>query len=79
MSGGGVTAGIDFGLALVAELGGEELARMLQLTYEYDPLPPFDCGTPEKAGPERVAQARQLLDARMKLAEQQIHRAAAGG
>jgi cyclohexyl-isocyanide hydratase len=36
ISGGGVTAGIDFGLAVAAELAGEELARTLQLAFEYD-------------------------------------------
>ncbi len=52
ISGGGVTAGIDFGLVLLAELLGEEVAKMTQLMLEYDPAPPFDAGTPEKAGPE---------------------------
>jgi cyclohexyl-isocyanide hydratase len=60
ISGGGVTAGIDFGLALAAELAGEEVAKMLQLAFEYDPQPPFDCGSPETAGPERVARLRAL-------------------
>ncbi len=54
-SGGGVTSGIDFGLKLAAELAGEEVAKLIQLGCEYDPAPPFDCGSPEKAGPERVA------------------------
>ncbi len=54
ISGGGVTAGIDFGLALLAELAGEDAARSVQLMMEYDPQPPFDSGSPEKAGPERV-------------------------
>ncbi|MEM7314393.1 MAG: DJ-1/PfpI family protein [Planctomycetota bacterium] len=52
ISGGGVTAGIDFGLVLLAELLGEDVAKMTQLGLEYDPAPPFDCGTPKKAGPE---------------------------
>ncbi len=60
-SGGGVTAGIDFGLALAAELAGEEAAKMLQLAFEYDPAPPFECGSPEKAGPEREAMVRALM------------------
>jgi len=51
---GGVTAGLDFGLRLAAELGGEELARAIQLGLEYDPEPPFDSGTPERATPELV-------------------------
>ncbi len=51
ISGGGVTAGIDFGLVLLAELLGEDVAKMTQLALEYDPAPPFDAGTPKKAGP----------------------------
>jgi cyclohexyl-isocyanide hydratase len=54
MTGGGVTAGIDFGLALIAALRGEELARRIQLVIEYDPKPPFDAGSPARAGPEVV-------------------------
>ena len=54
ISGGGVTAGIDFGLTVAAELAGEEVAKSIQLVLEYDPQPPFDSGSPEKAGPERV-------------------------
>ncbi|WP_036171243.1 DJ-1/PfpI family protein [Massilia sp. 9096] len=60
ISGGGVTAGIDFGLALAAELAGDEVAKLLQLAFEYDPQPPFDCGSPETAGQERVARLRTL-------------------
>ena len=55
MTGGGVTAAIDFGLALLAELRGEEAAKLTQLMIEYDPRPPFDAGHPDKAGPEMVA------------------------
>jgi hypothetical protein len=51
ISGGGVTAGIDFGLVLLAQLLGEDVAKMTQLALEYDPAPPFDAGTPKKAGP----------------------------
>ena len=51
VSGGGVTAGIDFGLVLLAKLLGEDIAKMTQLALEYDPAPPFDAGTPTKAGP----------------------------
>jgi cyclohexyl-isocyanide hydratase len=49
VTGGGVTAGIDFGLALVAAIAGEEHARFVQLSLEYDPAPPLDSGSPEKA------------------------------
>jgi len=53
-TGGGVTAGIDFALALIREIAGEEHARMVQLSLEYDPAPPLDAGSPTKAGPAAV-------------------------
>lgn len=53
-TGGGVTAGIDFGLALVAEIAGPELAQVIQLALEYAPQPPFNSGTPDQASPETV-------------------------
>jgi len=59
VTGGGVTAGIDFGLRLAAELSSEETARAIQLGLEYNPEPPFDSGSPESAGPELVARVRQ--------------------
>jgi cyclohexyl-isocyanide hydratase len=54
VTGGGVTAGIDFALALTAAIRGEAHAKAVQLALEYDPAPPFDSGSPEKAG-ERLA------------------------
>ena len=60
-TGGGVTAGIDFGLALMAKVGGEDLARAVQLGLEYAPKPPFESGTPEQARPETVEMVRQLF------------------
>jgi cyclohexyl-isocyanide hydratase len=60
-SGGGVTAGIDFGLTLAAELAGEQTAKLLQLAFEYDPAPPFDSGSPAKAGPELEALVRGVM------------------
>jgi cyclohexyl-isocyanide hydratase len=47
VTGGGVTAGIDFALSLAALLRGETSARMIQLAMEYDPAPPFRAGSPE--------------------------------
>jgi cyclohexyl-isocyanide hydratase len=55
VTGGGVTAGIDFALTLMAEVRSPDFAKAVQLSLEYDPAPPFDAGTPEKAGPELVA------------------------
>lgn len=52
ITGGGTTAGLDFGLDIVARLRGEDIAKRIQLIIEYDPHPPFDAGSPEKAGPE---------------------------
>lgn len=49
ITGAGVTAGLDFGLTLVASLRDREYAEGLQLLAEYDPTPPFDAGTPAKA------------------------------
>ncbi len=51
ITGGGVTAGIDFALTVLAEIGGEDLARTIQLGLEYAPAPPFDSGRPELAPP----------------------------
>jgi cyclohexyl-isocyanide hydratase len=48
---GGVTAGIDFGLSVAAEIAGETVARAIQLGIEYDPAPPFDSGHPDRASP----------------------------
>ena len=55
MTGGGVTAGIDFALTLVAELAGRNVAEAIQLNLEYAPAPPFAAGDPETA-PAAVAQ-----------------------
>ena len=57
-TGGGVTAGIDFALTLVAEIAGPTIAQAIQLGIEYNPAPPFDAGSPETAPPEVLAAAR---------------------
>jgi cyclohexyl-isocyanide hydratase len=57
ITGGGVTAGIDFGLVIAEKLFGQEAAKIAQLLMEYDPAPPFDVGSPEKAGPDLVNKA----------------------
>ncbi len=74
ITGGGVTAGIDFGLRLTAELCGEEVARAIQLGVEYDPAPPFDSGTPERAGAELTARVRPRFDASHKEYELRLTR-----
>jgi len=53
ITGGGVTAGIDFALTMVAELAGDDMAQSIQLAVEYAPDPPFNAGRPETA-PEQV-------------------------
>lgn len=58
---GGITAGIDFGLTVVAELFGATEAQTIQLAFEYAPQPPFAAGTPEQAGADILAAARQRL------------------
>lgn len=85
VTGGGVTAGIDFALALTGAIRGEDHARLVQLSLEYDPAPPFDAGSPDRAGPELVAKYRAMVarmapdrDARMaELAERLTQRRAA--
>jgi len=57
----GVSAGIDMALTLVARLVDDELAKAIQLGIEYDPQPPFDCGSPEKAGAELTERLRTRL------------------
>jgi putative intracellular protease/amidase len=55
----GVSAGIDMALVLAAEIAGEEVARAIQLSIEYDPQPPFDAGSPAKAGARIVDLVKQ--------------------
>jgi putative intracellular protease/amidase len=57
----GVSSGIDMALVLAAHLGGEDLARAVQLGIEYDPQPPFDAGSAEKAPPELVELVGELM------------------
>ena len=58
---GGVTSGIDFGLAVVAELIGQEEAETIQLSLEYAPEPPFGAGLPETASPDVLASAKARM------------------
>lgn len=60
ITGAGVSAGIDLALTLAAELGDADLARIIQLGIEYDPQPPFDAGSPDKASPDLVEGLRSL-------------------
>ncbi len=60
VTGGGVTAGIDFALTLTAAIRGEAHARLVQLSLEYDPAPPFDSGSPDRADAETLARYQAL-------------------
>jgi cyclohexyl-isocyanide hydratase len=66
---GGVTAGIDFGLTVVAELVGEAQAEAIQLALEYAPQPPFRSGTPDEAQPAVLATVRQSMASTRKARE----------
>ncbi|MGN3963337.1 DJ-1/PfpI family protein [Burkholderia gladioli] len=61
MSGGGVTAGIDFALRVAEKLRGRQAAEFTQLVIEYDPAPPFHSGHPRDARPEVVAMVDKRL------------------
>ncbi|MBC7768072.1 MAG: DJ-1/PfpI family protein [Phycisphaerales bacterium] len=63
ITGGGVTAGIDIALTIVADLAGEDVAKMIQLAIEYAPAPPFNSGRPETAEPKTVDAVKQLFSA----------------
>jgi cyclohexyl-isocyanide hydratase len=62
ITGGGVTAGLDFALTVAAEIAGAAVAQSIQLALEYDPAPPFEAGVPDKA-PQAV---RAAMDGRYR-------------
>ena len=78
MTGGGITAGLDFGLTLSAKLRGEEMARLTELFIEYDPEPPFKSGSMRTARADTIELAQKLaVPARREMraaAEQAIKR-----
>jgi cyclohexyl-isocyanide hydratase len=76
ITGGGVTAGIDFALRVVAEVAGREVAEAIQLRIEYDPHPPFDAGSPDRAPPGLVETVRARAAERQKARGEQVRRAA---
>lgn len=75
-TGGGVTAGIDMALTIVAEIAGTDYAESVQLAIEYAPAPPFDSGRPERARPEILAAAKSRLDAVRTERDAAVRRAA---
>ncbi|MBR0801303.1 DJ-1/PfpI family protein [Bradyrhizobium jicamae] len=60
-TGGGMTAGVDFGLAMVGEIAGEHVGRVAELSFEYAPRPPFGTGRPELADPATLAHTTEIL------------------
>ncbi|MEM6499556.1 MAG: DJ-1/PfpI family protein, partial [Pseudomonadota bacterium] len=77
ITGGGVTAGIDFALTVAAEVFGADVAQSIQLGIEYDPAPPFNAGSPESASADLVAKARAVGQARQAEREAAVLSAAA--
>jgi cyclohexyl-isocyanide hydratase len=76
ITGGGVTAGIDVALRVVAELAGQPAAEVIQLGMEYDPQPPFSAGSPRTADPRLVAQVQQAMSERLARREERVRAAA---
>jgi cyclohexyl-isocyanide hydratase len=74
---GGVTAGIDMALRVVAELRGEEAAKRIQLQIEYDPQPPFRSGSPFVASAETIEAQRKAGAERRRIREAAVAKAAA--
>ena len=62
ITGGGVTAGIDMALSVMADIAGTEHAQAVQLGIEYAPAPPFDCGRPERAAPQVLEAVTERLN-----------------
>lgn len=79
ITGGGVTAGIDFGLVMAAELVGEQAAQALQLMLEYAPAPPFNSGSPDTASADVLAVARSKIAASLKNRREVVERVLARG
>ena len=77
ITGGGVTAGIDFALAVAAQVFGPDVAKSIQLGIEYDPRPPFDAGSPERAEPALVAATRAAAAKRQAERQRAVDAAAA--
>jgi cyclohexyl-isocyanide hydratase len=77
VTGGGVTAGIDFALTLVSLLINRQTAEAIQLRLEYNPAPPFNAGSPDTAPPEILTLMKERIAAAQARRGEAIHRAAA--
>ena len=76
LTGGGITAGIDFALTLAAELFDNDTAQLVQLQLEYAPAPPFQSGSPDTAPQSVLAEAHRRAAASLELRAQITERAA---
>jgi len=76
-TGGGVTAGIDLALTVLAEVAGDDFAQAVQLGIEYAPVPPFNSGRPELAPAHIVAQMQQRHERARAVRDAAVLRAAA--
>jgi cyclohexyl-isocyanide hydratase len=77
ITGGGVTAGIDFALTLVSLLVDRTTAQAIQLRLEYNPAPPFNAGSPDTAPPEILALMKEKIAPGLARRGEAIDRAAA--
>src|ERR1700679_4283316 len=77
VTGGGVTAGIDFALTLVSIMVDRPTAEAIQLRLEYNPAPPFNAGSPDAAPPEVLARMQERIAVTQPRRSEAIHRAAA--
>jgi cyclohexyl-isocyanide hydratase len=77
VTGGGVTAGIDFALTLVSIMVNRQTAEAIQLRLEYNPAPPFNSGSPDTAPPEILALMKEKIAPAQARRREAIHRAAA--
>ena len=77
ITGGGVTAGIDFALTVMTEIVGEEYAQSVQLSMEYAPDPPFNSGRPEIAPTHILAGTQQRYERVRTVRDAAVERAAA--
>jgi cyclohexyl-isocyanide hydratase len=77
MTGGGVTAGIDFALTLIAELFDAQKSQIIQLQLEYAPAPPFEAGRPESAPADVLAIASERAAAGLEERRQIVERVVA--
>jgi cyclohexyl-isocyanide hydratase len=77
ITGGGVTAGIDLALTLIAEIAGDLVAQTIQLGLEYAPAPPFDAGRPETAPRQALESYVARLEPTMAKRRQAVQAAAA--